>query len=45
MKFKLSFNWSYDPLGVISSMRVEQKSTSYVHIANLEIEQYANLEE
>lgn len=25
INFKLSFTWSYDPLGVISKLRVEQK--------------------
>jgi len=36
MNFALSFTWSYDPLGVISKLRVENKSpsiTPYHHIA------------
>jgi len=31
MNFKLSFTWSYDPLGVISKLRVEQRTTPYIH--------------
>lgn len=27
MKFALSFTWSYDPLGIISKLRVEKKFT------------------
>lgn len=27
IKFKLSFFWSYDPLGIILKLRVEQKTT------------------
>jgi len=45
MKFKLSFTWSYDPLGIISKLRVEQRTTPYVHTPRPEIEQYANQEE
>ena len=29
MKFKTSFTWSYDHLGVISMLRVEKKRTPY----------------
>ena len=42
MNFKLSSTWSYDPLGIISKLRVEQKTTPYGHIPRPEIEQYAN---
>ena len=42
MKFSLSFSWSYDPLGVISKLRVENKFTPYHHIARPEIEQFKN---
>ena len=42
MKIKLSFSWSYDPLGVISSMG---KSIPYMHVARPEIEQFANRDE
>ena len=38
IKFKLSFTWSYDPLGIVSKLRVEQKTTRYTHIARLNIE-------
>jgi len=44
MKFKLSFTWSYDPLGIISKLRVEQKSTPYAQTPRLEIEKYVNQE-
>lgn len=39
MKFGLSFTWSYDTMGVISKLRVENKFTAYHHIAKPEIEQ------
>ena len=42
MKFKLSFTWSCDPLGIISKLRVEKKTTPYVHTTKPEIEQYSN---
>jgi len=42
MKFGLSFTWSYDPMGVISKLRVENKFTTYHHTARLEIEKYKN---
>lgn len=45
MKFKLKFSWYYDPRGIISKLRLEQKSTSYAHTSRLEIEQYFNQEE
>ena len=45
MKFKSSFTWSYDPLGIISKLRVEHKTTPYVHTARPEIKQYANQKE
>jgi len=31
MKFSLSFTWSYDPCDIISKLRVENKSTPYIH--------------
>ena len=37
MKFKLCFTWSYDPLGIISKLRVEKKTTPYAHTPRLEI--------
>ena len=42
MKFKLSFTWSYDPWGIISKLRVENKTNPYVHTSRLEIEKYVN---
>jgi len=42
MKFKLSFTWSYDPLRIISMLRVEKKSTPYTHTPKPEIEKYMN---
>lgn len=45
MNFKLSFTWSYDPLGVISKLRVEQKATPYAHTPRPGIEQYMNQDE
>jgi len=42
MKFSLSFTWSYDPCGIISKLRVENKSSPYIHTSRPEIEQYAN---
>ena len=45
MKFKLSFTWSYDPLGIISKLRVEKKITPYAYIVRPKIEQYENKKE
>lgn len=45
MKFTHSFTWSYDPMGIISKKRVENKSTPYIHTQRLEIEKYMNQEE
>lgn len=42
MNFGLSFTWSYDPIGMISKFRVENKFTTYHHTARPEIEQYKN---
>ena len=42
MRFSLSFTWSYDPLGSISKIRVENKSTPYIHTHKLDIERYIN---
>lgn len=39
MKFGLSFTCSYDPMEVISKLRVENKFTAYHHTTNPEIEQ------
>lgn len=42
MNFPLSFTWSYDPFGVISKLRVEQKANPYVHTQREEVEKYMN---
>ena len=42
MNFNPSFTWSYDPFGVISKMRVENKSTPYIHAQRPDIEQFRN---
>lgn len=38
MKYSLSFTWSYDPCGIISKLKVENKSTPYIHTSRPEIE-------
>ena len=43
MKFSLSFTWLYDPLGVISRLRVENKFTPYHHTTRPKIEKYKNM--
>lgn len=45
MKFKLSFNWIYHPLVIISKIRSEKNIVSYVHIEKPDIEQLASWEE
>jgi len=42
MNFPLSFTWSYDPFGVVSKLRVEQKENPYVNTQRPEIENYMN---
>jgi len=42
MNFQLSFTWSYDPFSIISSLRVEQKTTPYTHTPGPEIEKFMN---
>ena len=42
MKFSLSFRWSYDLVGVISKLRVENKSKPYFHSHIPKIEKYMN---
>jgi len=42
MNFTHSFTWSYDPWGIISKKRVENKSTASIHTQRLEIEKYMN---
>ena len=42
IKLTHNFTWSYDPLGIISNKRVENKSTPYIHTHRPEIEQFMN---
>ena len=42
MGFNHSVTWSYDPVGIISKKRVENRSTPYVHTHKPTIEEYAN---
>ena len=43
--FQPSFTWSYDPHGIISTLRVELKRTSYTHTSKAKIEKYMNRDE
>ena len=45
MGFQPSFTWSYDSHGIISSLRVELKTTSYTHASRAEIEKHMNQDE
>jgi len=45
MNTKLSFTWSYDPFGIISTLRIQLKSTPYNHTPRPELEKYTNQEE
>lgn len=42
MNFTHNFIWSFDPWGIISKKRVENKSTAYIHTQRPEIEKYMN---
>ena len=42
MGFNHSFTWSYDPARAISTKRVENKSTPYVHTHKPSIKKYSN---
>jgi hypothetical protein len=42
MKFPTSFIWHYDPYGIISDMRLKNKTGQYVHEPRPEIEKFAN---
>jgi hypothetical protein len=42
MRFTLSSNWRYDPFGVISELKIKQRSTPYVHTQKPEVEKYMN---
>ena len=42
MNFTHNFTWSYDPWGIISKKRVENKSTPYIHTHMIRIEKFMN---
>jgi hypothetical protein len=42
MGFTQSSTWSYAPFGVISELRVKQRSTPYAHTQKPEVEKYMN---
>jgi hypothetical protein len=42
MKFPTSFVWQYDPYGMISDMRLKNKTGPYAHEPRPEIEKFAN---
>jgi hypothetical protein len=42
MKFPTSFSWHYDPYGIISEMRLRNKTTPYAHEPRPEIEKFSN---
>jgi hypothetical protein len=42
MRFTQSSTWAYDPFGVISELRVKQRSTPYAHTQKPEVEKYMN---
>lgn len=44
MKFELSFNWHYYPIGKISANKLEQKSAPYIHTLKPNIENFSNRE-
>lgn len=45
MGFQPSFTWSYDPISIISNLRLELKTTPYNDTPRLEIEKYINQEQ
>ena len=45
MGFQPIFTWSYDPHGIISSLRFESNTTSYTHTSRAEKEKYMNRDE
>ena len=42
MNFNFIFTWYYDSFGMISKLRVEQKTTPYTHTPQPKIEKYMN---
>lgn len=45
MNFKHSFTWSYNPFGIISKLRVEQRYAPYSHTSRTKMDQFMNQEE
>lgn len=41
-KFRNNLKWNYDPLGVISKLRVKLKLTPFIHESKTKIEKYSN---
>ena len=41
-KFQESFPWNYDPQGILSSLRVKFKLTSFIHELKPEIKKFSN---
>jgi hypothetical protein len=42
MKFPTSFTWHYDPYGIISKMRLRNKTGPYAHEPRTEVEKFSN---
>jgi hypothetical protein len=42
MDFSLNFPWNYDPFGIISKIRLKQKTSPYAHVPKPEIEKFMN---
>jgi hypothetical protein len=42
MKFQVNFTWHYDPHGIISDMRLKNKTGPYTHEPRPEVEKFAN---
>jgi len=40
MNFKHNFTWSYDPFGIISNLRIEQKYAPYNHTPRPKIKHF-----
>ncbi len=45
MNLHPSFTWSYDPFGIISTLRVQLKTTPYNHTPWPELEKFLNQEQ
>jgi hypothetical protein len=42
MRFTPSSTWTYDPFGVISKLRIKQRSIPYAHTQKPEVDKYMN---